>query len=371
MSNKPRLTTALPSTPPYTHPHPRQIRSAFLFGTPIAHALGPAVHTTIWQQLGLPNEEWRFDLLDSTDTAECLRWLRDRESGCVGCSITMPNKVAMLELVDGLTEEARGVGALNTVFFRDDAESGGNKAVVKQGGGGGRDGRRRLIGANTDALGIRDAFLRVCPGLKQGPVDAGPSCHSALVLGAGGAARAAVYALWKLLGVQTIYVVNRDQEEARAMIESMVGNRIGAHLVFLDQAERVDAAFATPAGIDLVVGTVPDVDVISAGEKRAWGMVEEVLRSRSGGDGNKGTQANIRFVLDMAYAPSPRTRLLRLAEDHGWTTISGVDVLADICIAQNRLWCPELWQRKGKGSVEGVEDVVRVKLSEVLAQRSG
>jgi quinate dehydrogenase len=388
MSTIPRPTTPPPPTPtpppppPHTHQSPRQ-RSAFLFGTPIAHALGPTVHTTIWRHLSPdpPNNiDYRFDLLDSTDTAECLRWLRDRD-GCVGCSITMPNKVAMVKsgLLDGLAEEARVVGGVNTVFFRDSGDSSEDAAVATQNGAGGsgstrRRRRRRLIGANTDTLGIRDAFLRVYPTLKQNLHERGPNCHSALVLGAGGAARAAVYALWKLLGVQTIFIVNRDADEARGMIESLVGGGVKAELVFLDGGvEGVDAAITTGSvgeGFGMVVGTVPDVEVVSEGEKRAWGIVEAVLSTRSSsGDDDERTQAGIRCVLDMAYTPSPRTRLLRLAEGCGWTTISGVDVLADICIAQNRLWCPELWRREWEGGVEGVDEVVRQKLREILAER--
>jgi quinate dehydrogenase len=101
----------------------------------------------------------------------------------------MPHKVAILKHLDGLTPEGRDVGAVNTLFLREDPATG----------------RRLFMGTNTDVIGIRESFLR----------NAAPESFQnrpALVIGGGGAARSAVYALKTWLNVGTIYLVSVTSE---------------------------------------------------------------------------------------------------------------------------------------------------------------
>jgi quinate dehydrogenase len=103
-----------------------------------------------------------------------------------GASVTMPHKVAILKHLDGLTEEGKDVGAINTLFIREDSA-----------------GKRLFMGTNTDVVGIRESFVR----------NAKPESFQnrpALVIGGGGAARSAVYALRKWLKVGTIYLVSSN-----------------------------------------------------------------------------------------------------------------------------------------------------------------
>lgn len=96
----------------------------------------------------------------------------------------MPHKVAILKHLDGLTPEGRDVGAVNTLFIREDA-----------------DGKRLFMGTNTDVIGIRESFFRnAAPETFQN--------RPALVLGGGGAARSAIYALRTWMNVGTIYLVS-------------------------------------------------------------------------------------------------------------------------------------------------------------------
>ena len=106
-----------------------------------------------------------------------------------GASVTMPHKVAILKHLDGLTEEGRDVGAVNTLFIQQDAS-----------------GNRLYMGTNTDVIGIRDAFAyNVDPAKFEN--------RPALVIGGGGAARSAVYALRKWMKAIAIYLVS-DQTNA-------------------------------------------------------------------------------------------------------------------------------------------------------------
>src|SRR5690349_16873662 len=101
----------------------------------------------------------------------------------------MPHKVAILPHLDELTEECRDVGACNTIFVKDLP-----------------NGRRLFCGTNTDVIGVREAFLKNLASPTQVISD-----RPAMVIGGGGAARSAVYALRKWLKVRDIYLVNRDK----------------------------------------------------------------------------------------------------------------------------------------------------------------
>ncbi|KAI2479875.1 Quinate dehydrogenase [Pyrenophora tritici-repentis] len=121
--------TPLPSPDPKT-------RHGYLFGHPITHSMSPLLHATVYASLSLP---WAQHPLESLDIPLFLRLIRDPRF--YGASITMPHKVAILPHLDGLTEEGRDVGAVNTLFIEEDEKGG-----------------RRYMGTNTDVVGIREAF---------------------------------------------------------------------------------------------------------------------------------------------------------------------------------------------------------------------
>ncbi|CAK7234609.1 hypothetical protein SCUCBS95973_008992 [Sporothrix curviconia] len=271
----------------------------YLFGGHIASSLSPRLHGLMFAARGVP---WRFHLTETTDADRFTAQLQDPR--CLGTSITMPNKVAFCAQLDGLTDEARAIGAVNTSFVRLDRKTG----------------RRTHIGANTDCVGIRDAILARFP-------DAASTAHGrpAMVLGAGGAARSAVYALWRWFGATEIYVVNRLHAEADDLIASFAASVPAVRLRYVSQLHEM-AALATPA---IVVGTVPDLPPQDADEVRCRALCDAVLCRT---DADKG------ILLDMCYMPSPQTTLYTSAADNGWRVVSGTEVIARVCIAQQILW---------------------------------
>ena len=128
----------------------------------------------------------------------------------------MPNKVAIIPYLDELTEECRDVGACNTLYFREE------------------NGRRIFCGANTDVIGIRDAFY-------QNVHNPDRVFHNrpALVVGGGGAARSAIYALWKWMNVTTIYLVNRDSSEVEEVIKDCAARDYGDNLLHVKRKSVV------------------------------------------------------------------------------------------------------------------------------------
>ena len=211
----------------------------------------------------------------------------------------MPNKVAIMPHLDFLTDEGRSVGACNTVFVRED-----------------ENGRRLLCGTNTDTVGVRDAFYN---NLTTDSEDAFFHGRPGLVIGGGGAARSAVYALRHCMRVTDIYLVNRDAREIEAVIswwntthkENANGERDGRiiHVTSIEQAEALPAPGA-------VVACVPDFPPQTPEEILARRIFEAMMRKEEKG-----------AVLEMCYNPTPWTEIGHIAEREGWDVILGTEAM--------------------------------------------
>jgi quinate dehydrogenase len=211
----------------------------------------------------------------------------------------MPHKVAIIPHLDELTEECRDVGACNTLFLRHLP-----------------DGRRLFCGANTDVIGIRESFVQNVPD---------PSVYEhrpAMVIGGGGAARSAVYALHKWLKATCIYVVSRDKSEIAAVVDECTKRSYGARLVHVETVEQAQAL----EGPGAIVACIPDFPPTTEAEKTLRRITEVMLQKE-----NKGA------MLEMCYNPSPYTDLGALAESEGWQVILGTEALIWQGIEQVRL----------------------------------
>jgi len=203
----------------------------------------------------------------------------------------MPHKVNILPHLDYLTEECREVGACNTLFLRTLP-----------------DGRRQYCGANTDVIGVRESFV-------QNVADPAAVYENrpAMVIGSGGAARSAVYALHKWLKATQVYLVNRDKGEVDAVVAECAARGYGDRLVHVetvDQAHKLEAPGA-------IVACVPDFEPVTEEEWTVRRIVEVMLSK----EGKKGA------MLDMCYNPSPYTALGVIAENNGWQVILGTEAM--------------------------------------------
>jgi len=165
---------------------------AGVLGYPVAHSRSPAMMAAAFRELGL---DWRYFRLPLPPDlfAETVRSLPG--SGYIGANVTIPHKLAALRLAGEATDAARAVGAANTLTFLEGA---------------------RIEADNTDAGGILDAIGEPLPA-------------TALVLGAGGAGRAAVWAL-RQAGVD-VAVWNRTPERAQGLGVRAVARPEPAELV--------------------------------------------------------------------------------------------------------------------------------------------
>jgi shikimate dehydrogenase len=210
-----------------------------------------------------------------------------RVLGVRGVNVTIPNKEAIVPLLDTLSHDAAAIGAVNC-------------AALKAG---------RLIGHNTDAPGVR--FALAAAGALLGG-------HPVAVLGAGGAARAAAFALAGA-GASAVRIFARDGSQAARLCGALRAAGAQVDAFPLDEAgllEGLPGALivvnATPMGLeDASPSPIPDA-VLPALEPHA-------------------------AVLDLVYRPL-ETRLLKQARARGCTAVDGLEVLVRQAMASLAIW---------------------------------
>lgn len=181
-----------------------------IYGANVSFSLSPAMHNAAYEACGMPHS---YRTHSASDLDDFLTLVREPDFG--GAAIVQPFKTTALPLIDVLSPHAKAIGALNTVIpIRD-------PAVIKTASDDHSIVRNRnktgpviaLYGDNTDWIGIRACIRR---GLS--PANTVRPQSTGLVCGAGGMARAAIYAMISL-GVQTIFVCNRTRERTEFLAE--------------------------------------------------------------------------------------------------------------------------------------------------------
>ncbi|RFU79202.1 pentafunctional arom polypeptide [Trichoderma arundinaceum] len=259
-------------------------RNFYLFGKPISKSRSPALHNTLFGQVGLPHQ---YQRLETDKVEDVLEILRSADFG--GASVTIPLKQDIMSHLDDLTDAAKIIGAVNTVIPVADESLGG---------------RQRLIGDNTDWKGM--VYV-----LRKAGVRTQASNASAAVIGAGGTSRAAIFAL-NSLGFKPIYVVGRDATKVGTLASSFP-----ADYDIQPVASTTDAEQLTSKPI-VSISTVPADKPIDSGVGE---ILSAVFKSTP-------AQDQSRVLLEMAYHP-PQTPVIQIAESAGnWTTILGLEVLA-------------------------------------------
>jgi shikimate dehydrogenase len=245
-----------------------------VLGWPVAHSRSPAIHNAALAALEM--RDWHYQRLPVPPElfAETVRALG--QAGFVGANVTIPHKRAALVLAEQASEAAKAIGAANTLVFAPDGT---------------------ISAENTDAPGLIAAL------------DESPRGISALVLGAGGSARAAAWAL-REAGASEVSVWNRTSERAERLAREL-GVR----------------AVSEPARADLLVNCT------SVGLERSASEPEGLNQLGLTFD----QVGEYPYVADMVYRSSP-TPLLAAAREHGARTLGGLEIL----VAQGALSF-ELW----------------------------
>ncbi|MDP9274446.1 MAG: shikimate dehydrogenase [Chloroflexota bacterium] len=190
----------------------------WLIGRPVAHSLSPAMHNAAFAKLGLPHRYEAKETADDELAATLDRMRRDED--VLGANVTIPHKEGVLRLLDEVDDEARRIGAVNTIVSRG----------------------ARLIGYNTDKYGFEKA-------LETSSVEFPFFEKKILILGAGGAARACALSL--LEHGNDVDIANRDPARADALARSIeVDGRHPQTVQWPKGHTPVDAVVnATPLGL--------------------------------------------------------------------------------------------------------------------------
>ena len=271
-------------------------KTLHLVGIGVTHSIAPAMHNFIAKSLGLP---WTFHATECATVEEAVVIARSPETH--GLVVTMPYKNSIMKHLDGLDPLATTLNACNNVY-RD------------------RQNPEVLRGTNTDWLGIKGCLLENCDNEQRAS-----QAMAGLIVGAGGASRAAVYTLSAQLSCSVIYILNRDEGEVAALIHdsqqlSPVPNII--HIQTLQQAKTLASPY-------YIVCCVPDLEPQSDTEKMVTASLTELLSRPEKG-----------VLLDMCFKPR-RTRIIKLAERLGWPTVEGTHVIGYQIEEQWRLWAGE------------------------------
>ena len=290
-----------------------------VFGAPVRHSASPAMHNAALQELGL---DWTY--VACPVAPEHLREALGgaQRMGFAGVNLTVPHKELAVSMMDELDGSAREYGAVNTVVFEAEDAEGLWRPVGQM-----RDvaGPVRMRGYNTDA----DALVRA---LGE-DLSIEPRSSRVLLLGAGGAARAAALRLADE-GVGELWLVNRTRERALALAKEVASRSL-----------VTDVRVGYPPG---------DVEVVlnatSLGLREADALPLDTAQFPLGhSDG----------VFDMVYRPA-ETQLLRLAREAGCRTANGLGMLLYQGAAALELWTGrtapvETMRRALRAEVYGVQ----------------
>ena len=251
-----------------------------VLGRPIAHSRSPAMQNAALRELGL-SPEWSYEAIEVApeDFERLVRGLP--AEGFAGANVTVPHKLAALAVADAASAAAREIGAANTLSFA----------------------AGEISADNTDAAGLLDS-LPEPPGGKR-----------ALLLGAGGSARAVAWALATQGARLTIW--NRTAETAERLAEDFGAESMRANGASLPAGDFELIVNATTVGM----GTEVEGDGAAL---KALQLDADSLSERH-------------IVVDLAYG-SADTELVRAARARGATVIDGIEVLVRQGAASLRIW---------------------------------
>ncbi|KAL2069207.1 hypothetical protein VTL71DRAFT_15545 [Oculimacula yallundae] len=280
-------------------------KNFYIFGQGISFSMSAVIHTAAFKHHSLPHT---YQILQSETVDELAPIVNAPTFG--GASVTMPHKLSIKKFCSSVSSHARIIGAINTLVVVPRKPSKGDEY--------------ELHGENTDWSG-----LVAC--MQQNGSNVVSNAKRGLVIGAGGASRAALYALHQM-NISEIYLVNRTRATAEKIAADYASN---FHIIVIDSLSDITVAKAP----EIIIGTVP-AETLSMAD-----IPEPVFAQAKG------------VCIDMSYKPR-ETPLLKVAAKHpGWATVTGVEVLLEQAFHQSSLWLQlpvpkELMRRGGSTDQE-------------------
>ncbi len=251
---------------------------AGVVGYPIKHSLSPMLHNGWIKELGI-DAAYIPLLIAPDDFKDAISGLK--KSGFRGLNITLPHKETAYQICDELDESALATNAVNTIVFKDS----------------------KTYGYNTDCYGFTQGLLRNSEAFNA-------ANKKAIVLGAGGAARAVIHAL-KEVGYGHITVFNRTGEKAKQIADKFSINYDSLENINNHLGNASLIVNTTSVGLNLDDGVPFDIDMSH-------------LKAEA-------------IAYDLIYNPA-KTVFLKLAEERGCRIINGLEMLIFQAIKGFEMW---------------------------------
>ncbi|KAK5069762.1 3-dehydroquinate dehydratase (3-dehydroquinase) [Lithohypha guttulata] len=284
-----------------------QPKQFYLFGSPISASKSPLMHNTLFKHMGLPHF---YQAHETTDAADLPDIIREPDFG--GASVTIPLKLDVMAHLDEVDENAKVIGAVNTIVPLQPRTSHNSTDQIK------------LVGFNTDYLGMMDCLRTAgASGLLGEGVQAG------LVIGGGGTARAAIQTLHSM-AYSPIYLLGRDGSKISALASSFPTAYDVIPLTTQGSTAMDTMSKRFPK---VAIATIPaDIPI----EPSLKTVLESFFSTVANEEQGPGVARGV--LLEMAYKPQ-NTALMQLASSLGhWKTIQGLETLVTQGIWQFLYW---------------------------------
>ncbi len=252
-----------------------------IIGHPVEHSLSPVIHNACFKALKLPYVYVAFDVTDVENAVRGIRAL-----GIRGVSVTIPHKISVIKYLDKVEGIAHKIGAVNTIINDGD----------------------KLIGYNTDAYGISAAFR------EAGVTLQGKRC---LILGSGGAARAAAFVLCEA-GAQSLAIASIENDQLNVLVNDLSKHYKHEIKGINWTDESIKQSFESS---EIIINATP---------VGMWPRTDESPVSHD-------LIQKRHTIFDVVYTP-PETRFLRAAKKRGCLCISGVEMFVHQAAEQFRLF---------------------------------
>ena len=275
----------------------------FLFGKPIALSRSPALHNALFRLTGSPHT---YELLETDDVTAAAESMRAEDFG--GASVTIPLKLDVIPLLEDLDEPAKVIGAVNTILPMRDEQ-----------------GKSILRGHNTDWQGMVLALRNA--GATSSVSNS--TNQAGMVIGAGGTARAAIYALHSM-GYSPIFLVGRTESKLAQLVADFPDEYSLRLLCSTDAVLEVPTANRPVVAI----GTIPGDAPIDHTMREVLCAVFELDKGTAH---SSAAENESKILLEMAYKPAV-TSLMQLAQNSGWRTVPGLEALTAQGMYQFELW---------------------------------
>ncbi|NIP30830.1 MAG: shikimate dehydrogenase [Candidatus Dadabacteria bacterium] len=256
-----------------------------IFGHPVSHSLSPVMHNSAFEELGLDCVYVALDIdpANVSHAVESIRFLN-----LYGINVTIPHKQAVIPYLDEISDEARLIGAVNTIK--------NEKGVLR--------------GFNTDVGGVLRA-------MKEN-VNYSPEGTTALLVGAGGAARAVICGLC-LNNAKKIYLVNRTLEKAENLSSEFLNNFSSIEIIPIELNDSASVAQALKYSDILINSSSAGME-----NNNPLDLPIEKLNKDS-------------VVYDLVYKPMI-TPLVEAAREHGYKAESGLSMLLYQGVEAFEIW---------------------------------